>query len=82
MEGDGLIKSTWEIDAEQAARNVAIALNNYPAFLIFCTGNQGGFALVNGHTPQAEAQLKIQIIETLKKNPRIKAMMVEVLHGI
>ena len=80
--GENIIKSEWEINAEQVARNINIALNDFPGYLLFCTGSKGGFALVNGHTPEIQAQLKAQIIHTLKNNPRIKALLTEVMQGL
>jgi hypothetical protein len=70
-----------ELMAEHAIRGIDEMLNasGFPSYLFFVTGAKGGWVSMYSPNEQLEAQLKAQIVRSLKQKPELAQFFRDVL---
>jgi allophanate hydrolase subunit 1 len=76
------IITSQQLNAEQATRNVDIALHNFPSYLVFCTGVDGGFVMMFSPSEAMEKQLQAQIRRSLQQKPELKQFFVDLMQNL
>ncbi len=73
------IKSIDQLNMDAAANNVAHALMDYPAFMVFASSKKGGFVMLNAATPEDDIHLRERIIIGLKQYPELLKFLKDVI---
>lgn len=77
-----LISNLEKVNAERAAREVTDALSNFPSYIIFATGERGGFVIMNSISEAQERKLFAQIVNSLRSRPELANMFKQVVSNL
>ena len=58
------------------------AIKDYPTHLLFCSGEEDGFASLRMDDNNERMRLEAQIFDTLYKNPSVLNLLIGVIAGI